>query len=100
MIEMKCKSCGGPLQVSPDDFIKVGEIAVQTCQTYRCPYCLNTFRRNEQFKLSVNMNIAHANVVINTEGGAYISGNLTIKNGADFVGRDNKVETIIIVQKS
>lgn len=99
MFEMKCKSCGGALQVSDNDFVQLGEIVIQTCNTFRCSYCGSIFQRSEQFNLAVNMQIAHANVVINTGGGLYLAGNLTLADGADFVGRDKNVTTVI-VQKS
>lgn len=112
MISMKCNSCGGPLEVSENDFLVSDKIVIQTCQTFRCPYCSSTFQRSEQFKLDVvidtvqemnvksveTMTISKARVAVNTGGGAYIGGNLTLAPGQSFTGRDSK--TIIIVQKS
>lgn len=95
MIEMKCNSCGGNLEVSPQDFLKVGEIVVQTCDTFRCPYCNSTFSRSEQFSLSINMNVEHANFVINTGGGAFVKGSINLGPGQDFVGRDK----FVVIQK-
>jgi len=103
MIKMKCNSCGGNLEVEPTDFVKVGEIIVQTCNTFRCPYCLSTFRRNEQFDLAVNIEVHNANMQINkadvvvyTGGGTYIAGDVNLGPGQDFVCRDK----ITIVQKA
>lgn len=113
MISMKCNSCGGTLEVSENDFLVSSTIVIQTCNTFRCPYCLSTFQRSEQFNLEVKidtiqemnvqsvgtMTIERAGVTINTGGGAYIGGNVSTAPGVGFVGRDSS-KTIIIVQKS
>lgn len=80
MLELECPNCGGQLEASENDFIQLDNIAIQTCQHYQCKYCKATFQRGQQ------INIAHADIVVHTQGGAYIKGAVNAKG--DFVGRD------------
>jgi DNA-directed RNA polymerase subunit RPC12/RpoP len=100
-IPLVCPNCGGKLSVPQtiidEEFIsKDGEtyryIGKETgTDNYKCTYCNSEFMLNQKVKIDVSFE-GKGNLSINTNGGAYIVGNVTTKG--DFVGR-NKTTKII-----
>jgi C4-type Zn-finger protein len=86
-MKLNCPNCGGVLEVEEKDFLKFGEVVIQTCDFYQCKYCGTKTERSKQFTISIEH--ADIGVQVNTEGGAYIKGKVTVLG--NFVGRDKVV---------
>lgn len=80
MLELNCPNCGGSLKCDPLNFVEFNGVFIYTnIIDYTCEYCNSKFQRNQPFT-------PHNITNINTNGGAYIGGNVTILGS--FAGRN------------
>lgn len=102
MVSLSCPNCGATLKVDSNVaesiFVNFSGTYLFTgsegIKTYTCEHCKSVFERNTAFQ-EVNINVAfnqsgqtvHGQQfnIVNTGGGAYIKGNVSVKG--DFIGR-------------
>lgn len=99
-VALVCPQCGGEVKISNQtideqfldlgdgDFIYIGTTQVGG-QEAKCQHCGTAFVRKQTISLKVDTN-GSGSVSINTNGGAFIGGNVNT-GGGTFIGRDMKV---------
>lgn len=93
-VALVCPQCGGKVEVEQtkivSDFVEVDDttfvyMGATEGGNVRCTHCKTEFARRQRLDVSFE---GTGRLDVNTGGGAFIGGHVTMKGG-DFVGRDS-----------